>query len=168
VLERVGQELFTREVLALKGISTPGQAEVLRPRVRAARRVCLDYTGGGIGLGDLLAEEFGAADGPSGHGKIELCNFSQTLKEELFPKMRAAMERRRVWLPRSTAIREDLHAIHKVVTVNGRFTYRASHTADGHSDRCTALALALRASECTPQLAPARSVGRKFSYLSRR
>ncbi|HEY3915864.1 MAG TPA: hypothetical protein VGN61_15355, partial [Verrucomicrobiae bacterium] len=30
-------------------------------------------------------------------------------------------------------------------SVNGTISYRASHTPDGHADRCTALALAVRA-----------------------
>lgn len=168
VLERVGQDLWTREVLTLDRMSTPAQVEILRPRVQRARRVCLDYTGAGVGLGDMLAQEFGAVTSGSHWGKIELCTFSQKLKNELFPKIRAALERRKLWLPRSSAIREDLHAVHRVISGNGNFSYRASHRADGHSDRCTALGLALRASECTPEIARASSVGRKHAYLGRR
>jgi hypothetical protein len=36
------------------------------------------------------------------------------------------------------------------VTHSGQITYRAPHSADGHSDRTTALALALRAASSTP------------------
>jgi phage FluMu gp28-like protein len=42
-------------------------------------------------------------------------------------------------------IREDLHSLNRVSTPTGQITYRAPHSADGHADRCTALALALRA-----------------------
>ena len=45
----------------------------------------------------------------------------------------------------SRAIREDLHSLNRVSTPAGQITYRAPHSADGHADRCTALALALRA-----------------------
>lgn len=168
VLERVGQELWTREVLTLDRMPTPAQFEQLVPRVQRARRVCIDYTGAGVGLGDLLAERFGAAESGSPYGKVELCNFTSALKEELFPKLRAALERRKIWLPSSSAIREDLHSMHKVVSQHGHISYRASHTADGHSDRCTALALALRASESTPVLAAASTVGRKYAFVGRR
>ena len=119
-------------------------------------------------MGDLLAERFGAAENGSPYGKVELCHFTSALKEELFPKLRAALERRRIWLPPSGAIREDLHSMHKVVSQHGHISYRASHTADGHSDRCTALALALRASESTPVVAAASTVGRKYAFIARR
>jgi phage FluMu gp28-like protein len=168
VLERVGQELWTREVLTLDRMPTPAQFEQLVPRVQRARRVCIDYTGAGVGLGDLLAERFGAAASGSPYGKVELCHFTSGLKEELFPKLRAALERRKVWLPASGVIREDLHSMHKVVSQHGHISYRASHTADGHSDRCTALALALRASESTPVVAAASTVGRKYAFVGRR
>lgn len=161
ILERVGKELWTREVLTLDGLPTPAQMEKLAPLVLHARRVCLDYTGAGVGLGDLLVERFGAAP----HGKIELCHFTAHLKQELFPKVRAALEGGKVWLPSSTAIREDLHSMHRMVSLSGNISYRASHRADGHSDRCTALALALRASESTPLMAAASNVGRRFAYL---
>ena len=168
VLERVGDHLWTREVLTLPGMSTPAQAEILQPKVQRARRVCLDYTGPGVGLGDLLAEQFGACVHNAPHGKIELCSFSQPFKDELFPKVRAAFERQRIWLPVSPAIREDLHSVHRVVSSNGKFSYRASHRPDGHSDRCTALALALRAAESVPAVAAASSVGRKYRCVTRR
>jgi phage FluMu gp28-like protein len=57
--EKVGDVLWTREVLPLAKMPTPEQVEILRPRLAAATRVCLDYTGPGIGLGDYLAKEFG-------------------------------------------------------------------------------------------------------------
>ena len=112
---------LTREVLVLQRMPTPAQLEKLRPRIQRARRVCLDYTGGGIGLGDLLACEFSRArDKNDPGGKVELCTFTAALKEEIFAKL------------------------------------------DGHSDRCTALALALRAAESLPPSARASNVGGRF------
>jgi hypothetical protein len=49
---------MTREILCLKNTSTPDQIEILRPRLQRCRRICLDYTGAGVGLGDYLAREF--------------------------------------------------------------------------------------------------------------
>jgi phage FluMu gp28-like protein len=145
-LERIGGIGITREVLELAKMSTPDQVEILRPRIRAAQRVCLDYTGPGIGLGDYLAKEFGEYD-PAAHkfGKIELCNFTAGLKREIFSKLRMAFEAGAVRIPVSRVIREDLHSMHRVSTKNGEVTYKAPHTEDGHADRCTALALAVRA-----------------------
>jgi phage FluMu gp28-like protein len=139
---------------------TPEQIELLRPRVQLARKVCVDYTGAGVGLGDALKAEFGA--------KVELCTFTAGLKEEIFVKLRAAMERRGVWIPMSAEIREDLHSVHRVVSNTGQISFRASRSADGHSDRATALALAVRAAESGPVSCAPSSVGPRNSFLARR
>jgi phage FluMu gp28-like protein len=171
LIEKVPSDQFlTREVLVLDGLSTPAQLEFLRPRIARVRRACVDYTGAGVGLGDLLAEEFGSGQSgakythrlapknlPTG-GRIELCQFTAGLKNELFPTLRAAFERGRILIPKSAAIREDLHGMQKFVSGHGQLSFRASHTADGHSDRCTALALSLRAAENSPPLTCATSI----------
>lgn len=144
--EKIGDVLWTREVLVLKGMSSPNQQAVLASRIRRARRVCFDYTGPGIGLGDYLVREHGEFD-PSAHkhGKIELCTFTVGFKREIFPKLRRAFEAPvKVRIPVSKSVREDLHEMRQIVR-NGEYTYSAPRTAEGHSDRCTALALALRA-----------------------
>lgn len=150
-LETVADLHVTREVLSLRGVSTPDQVNHLRPRIQRARRVCLDYTGPGVGLGDYLVKEFGEWN-PEAHqfGKIELCTFTNTLKLEIFSKLRMAFERRGVRVPISREIREDLHSMHRVTTAAGNVTYRAPHTPDGHADRCTAMALAVRAAATGP------------------
>ena len=139
---------YTREVLVLRDTATPAQEEILRHRIRAARRVCFDYTGPGIGMGDHLVQEFGKWS-PSGHefGKVELCTFTLGFKRELFPKLRRAFEAPvSVRIPAGDDIREDLHAMNQIIK-NGEYTYAAPRTAAGHSDRCTALALAYRAAQ---------------------
>lgn len=155
--ERVGDVLWTREVLVLEKLPTPEQVEILRPRLVAAERIGLDYTGAGVGIGDFLAKEFGQYD-PNAHrfGKIELCQFTASLKAEVFSKLRIAFEKRTIRVPISAAIREDLHGIHRVASAQGTISYRATHNEDGHSDRCTALALALRAAgEVKPKIVSA-------------
>lgn len=147
-LERVGDVLYTREVLVLRNMSTPDQEQALRHRIKAARRVCFDYTGPGIGLGDYLVKEFHAWD-PGAHrfGKIELCTFTQAFKREIFPKMRRRFEAPvKLRVPIDVEVREDLHAMQQIVN-NGNYSYEAPHTREGHSDRCTALALAVRAAD---------------------
>ncbi len=144
-LERIGDVLWTREVLCLRSMSTPDQLDVLRPRIAAAARVALDYTGPGIGFGDLVEKEFGRYD-PECHqfGIAELFTFSPASKLLLFPRLRSAFERRALRVPMDVDCREDLHEMQQTVR-DGRYSYSARRTAEGHSDRCTALALAVRA-----------------------
>ena len=144
--ERIGDVLHTREVLELTGLPTPDQVAALRPRIMAARRIALDYTGSGVGLGDYLAKEFGEYN-PDQHqfGKVDLVTFTAANKPALFSKLRMAFDSRQLRIPVHRAIREDLHSMQRVTTTQGNVTYRAPHTSDGHADRCTALALALRA-----------------------
>lgn len=144
-----GKILMTREVLTLRGLSTPAQLEILRPRLRAATRVCFDYTGPGVGLGDLLVEAregFGEYD-PDKHkfGKIELVKFQNEKKVDVFSKLRMAFEQKTVFVPGTRAVREDLHSVCRVALAGGGVTYRAPHSAEGHADRATALALCVRA-----------------------
>jgi phage FluMu gp28-like protein len=144
--EKIGELQMIKEVLELKRMSTPVQVEHLRPRIQKARRVALDYTGPGVGLGDYLVAEFGEWN-PDKHlfGKVELCTFTNALKVDLFSKLRMAFEARRVMVPISRELREDLHSVYRITTTGGNITYGAPHTADGHADRCTSLALAVRA-----------------------
>lgn len=160
-VERQGDVQVTREVVEMRGMSTPDQIDVLRPRIERARRVALDYTGAGVGMGDYLVKEFGEWK-PEAHrfGKIELVTFGQANKVEMMSKLRMAFERQRVRVPIDQAIREDLHSMQRVTTAAGSVTYRAPHTDDGHADRCTALALALRAAGDAGAPFSAASVGR--------
>lgn len=144
--ERVGDVLVTREVLVLRDTATPDQQAALDHRLKKCRRVCLDYTGPGIGLGDYLVKDHGEYD-PLKHkfGKIELDTFTSNFKREIFPKLRRAFEApTKVRIPIDVEVREDLHEMQQIVR-NGEYSYAARRTAEGHSDRCTALALALRA-----------------------
>ncbi|HEV2207316.1 MAG TPA: terminase family protein [Verrucomicrobiae bacterium] len=144
--EKVADLQITKEVLCLERMSSPEQVNALRPRIRKARRVCFDYTGPGIGMGDYLVQEFGEWNPEQNKfGKIELITMTNPMKVELFSKLRMAYDQRAWRIPMSRAIREDLHSIYRVVTPNGNVTYRAPHTEDGHADRANAQALCTRA-----------------------
>lgn len=148
--ERLGDVLYTREVLVLAGMSHADQLSIIRARVAAATRCCMDYTGMGIGMGDMLVREFGEYK-PEAHrfGRVELCTFSASFKREIFPKLREAMEDCRLRIPTDPALRTDLSAMQQVCS-GGQFSYEAPRTKDGHSDRCTAAALCVRAGEGAP------------------
>ena len=145
-LERIEGVLWTREVLVLRNTDTPEQVDLLRRRLQRATRVALDCTGPGVGLGDYLKREFGQwLPGQHRYGRIELCTFSVAFKREIFPLLRRQFTApAQVRVPVSRTVREDLHAMQQVVT-NGEYNYWAPRTREGHSDRCTALALAVRA-----------------------
>jgi len=145
-LQRIGDILWTREVLVLHNTASPEQEQILRDRIRAANRVCFDYTGPGIGLGDYIVRTHGEWD-PEKHllGKVELCTFTTGFKREIFPRLRRTFEApTKLRIPVSTVIREDLHEMQQVIA-NGEYNYWSPRTKNGHSDRCTALALAVRA-----------------------
>lgn len=146
-LERVGDILWTREVLVLRNMSTPEQNRILASRIKASRRTAVDYTGPGIGFGDYAVEQFQEWD-PDEHkfGRVEKFTFTPKSKRLLFPTLRRAfVAPTKLRVPVSRVVREDLHAMQQVVT-NGEYNYWAPRTREGHSDRCTALALAVRAS----------------------
>jgi phage FluMu gp28-like protein len=147
-LEAVGDILWTREVLALRKTATPEQNAILSSRIKASRRTCFDYTGPGIGFGDYALKEEGIGEWkPEEHkfGRLELFTFTPKAKRSLFPNLRRKFEAPcRIRIPISRAVREDLHAMQQVVT-GGEYNYWARQSRQGHSDRCTALALAVRA-----------------------
>ena len=145
-LQRMSDILWTREVLVLEKVSTPDQFQILDDRIKAATRVSFDYTGPGIGLGDIMVKKHGEWK-PTEHkmGKVELCTFTAGFKRQMFPKLRQAfVAPTKLRIPISTVIREDLHEMKQVIS-NGEYNYWAPRTKAGHSDRCTALALAVRA-----------------------
>jgi len=147
-LELVGDILWTREVLVLRTMATPEQNKILEMRIKASRRTCYDYTGPGIGFGDYAVKEFGVGEWkPDEHkfGRLELVKFTLAIKRSLFPTLRRKFETPcKIRIPISRMVREDLHSVQQVVT-GGEYNYWAARTKEGHSDRCTALALAVRA-----------------------
>ena len=146
-LERIGDILWTREIVLLRKTDTVEQNSILAARIRASQRTTLDYTGPGVGFGDYAARHAGGEWKPEDHqyGKVEKFVFTAKSKRLLFPTLRRRFEApTKVRIPISRAVREDLHAMQQVV-MNGEYNYWAPRTREGHSDRCTALALAVHA-----------------------
>ncbi len=168
-LQRVGGLLITREVNVMKQVSSPDQQDRMRAAILSSQRTCFDYTGPGIGLGDYLVKEHGEWK-PEQHkmGKVELCTFSAGFKRLIFPRLRRAFEQRELMIPVSRTVREDLHAM--MQTYNGtEYNYWSPRTKEGHSDICTAYALAVRAaSGAVTSSFPPRSPGRRTRNAGRR
>lgn len=168
IFELVGDVLWTRGVLTFKNTNTVDQFEYLKPYIAMCEKVCVDYTGPGIGFGDLCVKDFGEY-APAEHqfGKIELCTFSVPFKCDIFPKLRTAMDGVKLRLPVDVDTREDLHEMQQVIK-DGKYNYMAKRTAEGHSDRCTALALANRAANFSGAYVAPFSAGVKVNPDTRR
>lgn len=138
---------IVRNITELHNTSTPVQLEILHPYMALCDIIEIDYTGPGIGFGDLAVQAFGEYKPSEGKfGKIKLVTTTVPIKRVMYPRLRAAFEKRTTLIPISTKLREDLHAMNIVIS-NGQYNYKAPRTDEGHSDRCTALAHMQSASE---------------------
>jgi phage FluMu gp28-like protein len=133
-LEKVGDVMWTKEVLVLRNTPYHLQEELLSDRINRATHAAIDSTGIGNAISESLAKRFAF--------KLEECTFTQGLKAKIFPGLRRAFQERSIRVPRDKAIREDLHSVNELTTPGGNKQYRAVRRSDGHADRCTALALA--------------------------
>ena len=81
-------------------------------------------------------------------------------KCDIFPKLRGAFDAMKLRVPFAVETREDLHEMQQVIS-NGNYNYKAPRTDAGHSDRCTALALAVRAAATAPYVKPCAATARR-------
>ena len=125
-------------LLSKCGISFGGRPSSINFANRV-KKVCIDSTG----IGAMLAEEATRIGG----GKFEGVQFNVATKGEMYGLMRRKFEERSIRIPVSRDLREDLHAVQRVVSTGGNVTYSAPRNADGHSDRASALALCCRAAD---------------------
>ena len=157
---KLGDVLAVVDVTELKRMPFNDQLEVLRGKAAASRvrRACIDSTG----IGAMLAEEARRKGG----SKFEGVNFNVQTKGEMYGAMRRKFEERSIRVPVSRELREDLHAVQRVVSTGGNVTYSAPRNADGHSDRAAALALCIRAATTAGEAAAwTPSVGNFTGYF---
>jgi len=138
VFERLGDVLYTRAVIELKAMPKPEQEKVLWPVMALMDRVCIDYTGLGIGWGDDAEKQFGKY-------RIENITFSARIKEQLAYPVRGAMEDKKIRIPYRPDIRADLRAVTKITSLSGNIRFTAERSENGHADRFWALALGIHA-----------------------
>jgi phage FluMu gp28-like protein len=119
-------------------MSKPDQEKVLWPWLARMNRVCLDYTGLGIGWGDDAKRKFGEY-------RIETVTFTPHVKEALAYPVRGTMEDRRLRIPYDPKIRADLRSVTKETTAAGNIRFTAERSEDGHADHFWALGLAISA-----------------------
>ena len=154
------------DVLVVTGIDTlrkmpfADQLAILCDKARASRvrGVCIDSTG----IGAMLAEEAVRKVG----SKVQPVQFTVQSKGEMYGLMRRRFEERSIRIPVDRDLREDLHAVQRLVSTGGNVTYSAPRNADGHSDRAAALALCCLAAKELPSIPPF-SAGSSTSYYER-
>lgn len=138
VLERLGDVLYTREVIRLQNTSKPDQEAILWPWIARASRTCLDGTGLGIGWVDDAQRRFGES-------RVEGVTFTPKVKEELAYPVRGHMQDRTLRIPYDPKIRAALRSVTKQTTAAGNIRFTAERTPDGHADEFWGLALAIHA-----------------------
>ena len=138
---KLGDVLAVVDVTELRRMPFNDQLDVLLQKCLASRvrRVCIDSTG----IGAMLADEATRKGG----SEFEGVQFNVASKGEMYGLMRRKFEERSIRVPVSRDLREDLHAVQRVVSTGGNVTYSAPRNADGHSDRAAALALCCRAAQ---------------------
>jgi phage FluMu gp28-like protein len=156
VLERLGDVLYTRAVVALRNMSKPEQEAILWPWIARGRRTCIDGTGLGIGWVDDATHRFGES-------RVEGVTFTAKVKEALAYPVRGRMQDRTLRIPYDPKIRADLRSVTKQTTVAGNIRFTAERTPDGHADHFWALALAVHAASSPSAPIDYQSTGQRMS-----
>ena len=154
LVEKLGDVLYTREVICLQNMRKSEQEAVLWPLIAMAERTCIDATGLGIGWADDAQDKFGEY-------RVEAVTFTARVKESLAYPVRSIMEDRRLRIPYDKHVRADLRQVTKQTTASGNIRFTAERTPDGHSDRFWALALAIQAAAVPAAEYAYESVGKK-------
>ena len=132
---KLGDVLAIKSVDELKKMPFADQLQILVGKCRdnRVRGVRIDSTG----IGAMLAEEATKQIGSVCQG----VQFTVASKGEMYGLLRRRFEERSIRIPVARELREDLHAVQRLVSTGGNVTYSAPRNADGHSDRAAALAL---------------------------
>ena len=157
---KLGDVLSIVSVDPLRKMPFADQLAILCDKARASRvrGVCTDSTG----IGAMLAEEAVRKVG----SKVQPVQFTVQSKGEMYGLMRRRFEERSIRVPVDRDLREDLHAVQRLVSTGGNVTYSAPRNADGHSDRAAALALCCLAAKSEGITKPVIS-SRRRSYENR-
>ena len=139
LVESVSGTLFTRAVVTMQDATFEAQEAAFYALMDLPRmtRACIDQTGIGRQFAERAAKRYGR--------KAEGVTFTGPVKESLAYPLKAALEDRTLRVPDDPAIVADFRAIRKTTTSAGNIRFEGERTANGHSDRFWAAALALHA-----------------------
>lgn len=146
VFEKLGDVLYTRRVVEMKGETFDAQEHALYAilALPQVRRCCIDKTGIGRQFTERAQQRFGQY-------RVEGVSFTLAVKEELAYPVRAAFEDKTLRIPSSPQLRSDLRSIKKETTASGNIRFTADRGKNGHADRFWALALGKHAAK-TPAM----------------
>jgi phage FluMu gp28-like protein len=139
LMEEVSGTYFTREVVAMRDATFDAQEARWHELMTlpGLTRCCVDQTGIGRQFAERGARKYGR--------RVEGVTFTGAVKESLAYPLRAALEDRTLRIPDDSAIVADFRSIRKTTTSAGNIRFEGERTANGHSDRFWAAALALHA-----------------------
>lgn len=140
LLRRLGDVLWTASVRVLENTNYTAQVDAATELIRSAKvaRTCIDATGIGAMMAELLQQRFGAY-------AVEQIQFTGPVKLDLGMPLLQAFQDRTIRIPADATIREDLHKTRKTTTAAGNIRLEADSDDAGHADRFWALALAVHA-----------------------
>ncbi|WP_039017330.1 terminase large subunit domain-containing protein [Halocynthiibacter namhaensis] len=147
VMELVGDQLVTREVIARRRIKFAEQDRLLADVFRRYHvvRCAMDQTG----MGEKPVEDAKAAHGED---RVDGVIFGSGSKLDLATGLKQSMQDRKSMIPAGDPnLRADLHAIKSMTGPTGIRRLVADSDTDGHADRFWAMALAVAASQTTYQ-----------------
>lgn len=140
--EEVGSVIEVRRMLSLpQNLPTPDQVDIIAAAIRQVKllRVCVDFTGVGVGLTDYLARLFGVTT-------VIGIEFTNPTIQLLAVNLKNRMEDKHLLLPpRNQELRDALHKVKKSTTATGKVTFVAPRDDKGHSDEFYSLALLVEA-----------------------
>jgi phage FluMu gp28-like protein len=158
VFEEVSGMFFTRAVSCMQDATFDAQEQELHRLMSLPRmtRCCVDQTGIGRQFAERGARKYGR--------RVEGVTFTGAVKESLAYPLKAALEDRTLRVPDDPAIVADFRAIRKTTTSAGNIRFEGERTANGHSDRFWAAALALHAKGRKGRLTMPRPFGVAADY----
>lgn len=143
VIEKVGEELWTREIIAARRITFAEQDALLDAVVNRydVRSIWMDQTGMGMKPVEDAQRRYGES-------RVHGVMFSSGSKLELATKGKEAFEDRRIKIPMGDqALRADLHKLKREFSATGVPRFVAESDGAGHADRAWACFLAISAAD---------------------
>jgi phage FluMu gp28-like protein len=156
VLQRVGDQLVTVEVVALKGAMFEDHHRVIERLMRVYNpvRFAIDQGGMGEGSTELYTRLYGS--------RVEGVIFNPNNKGEMAVRVKREMEAGKLLIPaHQHEIRADLRSLTRTISAAGNIRFDADRNTGGHADYYTALALATSAAIDSPNVGGFRASGRR-------